>query len=147
MPDVNLLVYAADENARAHSSARMWVENTLSGAETVAFAWVALLGFIRLSTNPRMMASPWSLDEAMDLVDAWLAQPVATIVHPTPRHASVLRDLLAPLGTGGNLTTDAHLAALAIEHGATLCSSDTDFARFAGVDWVDPLGSGGAARA
>jgi predicted nucleic acid-binding protein len=69
----------------------------------------------------------------------WLAQPVATVVHPTDRHAAVLRDLLVPLGTGGNLTSDAHLAALAIEHGATLCSHDNDFSRFAGLSWVDPL--------
>ena len=73
------------------------------------------------------------------MVDSWLAQPVATVVHPTHRHAVVLRDLLAPLGAGGNLTSDAHFAALAIEHGATLCSRDNDFSRFPGLRWVDPL--------
>ncbi len=76
---------------------------------------------------------------ALDEIQRWLAQPVATVVHPTDRHAAVLRDLLAPLGAGGNLTSDAHLAALAIEHGATLCSHDNDFSRFAGLRWVDPL--------
>jgi hypothetical protein len=105
----------------------------------VGFAWVVLLGFVRLSTTPRTNGSPWDVREALDAVDSWLAQPVATVVHPTPRHGSVLRDLLVPLGAGGNLTSDAHLAALAIEHGATLCSHDNDFSRFAGLNWVDPL--------
>jgi toxin-antitoxin system PIN domain toxin len=139
LPDVNLLLYAADETAKLHEPALAWIEDTLSGAETVAFAWVALLGFVRLTTNPRSIASPWNVEQALDVVDAWLAQPVATIVQPTHRHAAVLRDLLTPLGAGGNLTSDAHLAALAVEHGATLYSSDNDFSRFAGLRWVDPL--------
>jgi toxin-antitoxin system PIN domain toxin len=139
LPDVNLLLYAADETAPLHERALAWIEAILSGTETVGFAWVALLGFVRLSTNPRTNGSPWNVGEALDVVDSWLAQPVATVVHPTPRHASVLRDLLVPLGTGGNLTSDAHLAALAIEHGATLCSHDNDFSRFAGLRWEDPL--------
>ncbi len=139
LPDVNLLLYAADESAKLHEPALAWIEETLSGSETVAFAWVALIGFVRLSTNPRTVASPWGVDEALDVVDDWLAQPLSTVVHPTDRHAAVMRDLLGPLGTAGNLTTDAHLAALAIEHGATLCSCDNDFSRFAGLRWVDPL--------
>lgn len=139
LPDANLLVYAADETAPRHERALEWVETTLSGPETVAFAWVAVIGFVRITTNPKTVAAPWSAAQALDVVDCWLAQPAATIVHPTHRHAAVLRDLLVPLGTGGNLTTDAHLAALAIEHGATLCSHDNDFSRFAGLRWVDPL--------
>ena len=139
LPDVNLLVYAYDALASQHEPAKRWFEDALSGAETVAFAWVAVLGFVRLSTSPRRMEAPWSVEQTLDVVDSWLAQPVATVVHPTHRHAAVLRDLLAPLGTGGNLTSDAHLAALAIEHGATLCSHDVDFSRFPGLSWVDPL--------
>lgn len=139
LPDVNLLLYAADETAELHEPARKWVESVLSGAETVAFAWVALLGFVRLSTSAYAGGERWRAGQALDLVDLWLARPNASVVHPTPRHAAVLRDLLTPLGAGGNLTTDAHLAALAIEHGATLCSSDHDFSRFKGLDWVDPL--------
>jgi len=139
LPDVNLLVYAADETAARHERALEWVETTLSGTETVAFAWLALIGFVRITTNPKSVASPWSAEQALDVVDRWLAQPAATIVHPTHRHAAVLRDLLVPLGAGGNLTTDAHLAALAIEHGATLYSADVDFSRFPGLRWVDPL--------
>jgi toxin-antitoxin system PIN domain toxin len=140
LPDVNLLVYAADETAARHELALEWIQTTLSGTETVAFAWLALIGFVRITTSPKSVAVPWSGAQALDVVDRWLAQPAATIVHPTDRHAAVLRDLLVPLGAGGNLTSDAHLAALAIEHGATLCSHDNDFSRFAGLRWEDPLG-------
>jgi toxin-antitoxin system PIN domain toxin len=140
LPDVNLLIYAADEDASQHERARDWIEATLSGVETVAFAWHVLLGFLRITTRRRGARDPWPVERALDVIDGWLAQPVSTVVHPTNRHAAVLRDLLAPLGAGGNLTSDAHLAALAIEHGATLCSHDNDFSRFAGLRWVDPLG-------
>jgi len=139
LPDVNLFVYAYDALAPQHERAKTWLEDALSGSETVAFAWVALLGFIRLTTSRQRFAAPWGPEQALEVVDSWLAQPMATVVHPTARHASVLRDLLAPLGTGGNLTTDAHLAALAMEHGATLCSHDNDFSRFPGLRWEDPL--------
>lgn len=137
--DVNLLLYAYDSQARRHESAAEWLEQTLSAAETVGLAWVTMLGFIRISTSPHAHGLRWQVEQALGTVDEWLAQPQATIVHPTRRHASVLRELLTPLGAGGNLTTDAHLAALAIEHGATLCSSDNDFSRFKGLDWLDPL--------
>jgi toxin-antitoxin system PIN domain toxin len=139
LPDVNLLVYAADETAVLHEPARDWVEVTLSGTETVALAWLVLIGFVRLVTNPRVFRDPWGVERAFDVVDGWLAQPTVTVVHPTDRHAAALRDLLRPLGAAGNLTSDAHLAALAIEHGATLCSCDNDFSRFSGLRWVDPL--------
>lgn len=137
---MNLLIYAADEKSRQHEQALGWVEATLSGTETVAFAWHTLVGFLRITTRSRDARDPWPIERALDVIDGWLAQPVATVVHPTKRHAAILRDLLVPLGTGGNLTSDAHLAALAIEHGATLCSHDTDFSRFPGLSWMDPLG-------
>jgi hypothetical protein len=139
LPDVNLLVYAADETAALHEPARKWVEATLSGSETVALAWLVLIGFVRLVTNPRVFRDPWRVEKARGVVDGWLAQPTVTVVDPTYRHTAVLRDLLTPLGSAGNLTSDAHIAALAIEHGATLCSCDNDFARFSGLRWVDPL--------
>jgi toxin-antitoxin system PIN domain toxin len=139
LPDVNLLLYAVDKSSARHGPARAWVEERLSGAETFALAWVVLLAFIRLTTSSRVFQSPLTPSQALDLVDSWLAQPCATVVHPTSRHAPVLRQLLEPLGTAGNLTTDAHLAALAIEHGAELCSTDTDFSRFAGLRWTNPL--------
>lgn len=145
LPDINLLVYAINEGSPSHRPAQLWLERTLSGTEEVCFAWLALIGFVRISTNPSVLARPLSVTEAFEYVDEWLSQPVATIVHPSDRHAAILHDLLRPLGTGGNLTSDAHLAALAIEHGAELCSSDNDFARFAGLRWVDPLQPGGGA--
>lgn len=137
--DVNLLLYAVDESGHRHDRARSWLEDQLSGSETFAFAWTVLLAFLRLSTNPRVFDHPLEVSEALNLIDQWLSQPPSTVIHPTERHAAVLRELLEPLGTGGNLTTDAHLAALAIEHGAELCSSDSDFSRFSGLVWIDPL--------
>ncbi len=139
LPDVNLLLYAYDSRSSRHAAARDWMEQTLSGAETVGMAWIVLLAFIRLSTRSVVVERPLELDEALDLVDRWLSQPCVTVVHPTDRHAAVLRELLTPLGTAGNLTSDAHLAALAIEHGALLCSCDSDFSRFSGLRWLDPL--------
>lgn len=137
--DANILIYAADASAPKHAQARRWLERELSGSETFAFAWQVLLAFLRLTTNARAFTSPFAPGEALDIVDGWLAQPNAAVVHPTDRHAALLRELLAPLGTAGNLVADVHLAALAIEHGAELCSSDTDFARFPGVRWRNPL--------
>lgn len=138
--DVNLLLYAYDSRSARHVAAREWLEQTLSGTETVGLAWIVLLAFIRLSTRSVVVEHPLDAGAALKLAQSWLDQPCATVVNPTDRHAAVMHDLLVPLGTAGNLTTDAHLAALAIEHGATLCSCDTDFQRFAGVRWHDPLG-------
>lgn len=137
--DLNVLIYAMDESSPRHEAARDWLDYTLSGSETVAFAWQVLVGFVRLSTRSAVFAHPLSVDESFDVVDGWLQQSCVVIVHPTDRHAGVLRGLLTAVGTAGNLTSDAHLAALAIEHGADLCSTDGDFARFPGVRWVDPL--------
>jgi uncharacterized protein len=137
--DLNILVYAIDESSSRHETAREWLDETLSGTDTVAFAWHVLIGFVRLSTRAAVFARPLSADEAFDMVDGWLQQPCVTIVHPTDRHPNVLRGLLSRLGSAGNLTSDAHLAALAIEHGAELCSTDVDFSRFPGVRWIDPL--------
>ncbi|HYM44754.1 MAG TPA: type II toxin-antitoxin system VapC family toxin [Solirubrobacteraceae bacterium] len=139
MLDVNLLLYAVDKTSARHRPARAWMEATLSGAETVAFAWTVLLAFVRLSTRAAVFERPLAADEALDLVDGWLERPCVTVIDPTDRHPAVLRELLRPLGTAGNLTSDAHLAALAIEHGALLCSCDADFSRFPGLRWTDPL--------
>jgi hypothetical protein len=137
--DANLLLYAVDEASPHHEVAKPWLEEQLSGSETFAFAWAILLAFIRLATNPRVFEGPLTVEEALDLVDSWLAQPNVTVVHPTDRHGQLLRELLEPLGTAGNLASDAHLAALSLEHGAELCSGDADFARFPRVQWVNPL--------
>lgn len=132
-PDANVLLYAVDPSAAHHESARKWLESALSGTETTGFSWMALLAVIRISTNPVAFDPALSATEAMDLVDGWLAQPNATVVHPTERHPVVLRELLEDAGRAGTLTTDAHLAAIAIEHGATLVSFDADLHRFAGL--------------
>lgn len=137
--DANLLLYATDERAPRHRAARAWLEMLLSGDEPVAFPWVVLLAFLRLSTNPRVFTDPLPPERAFDVIQAWLAQPCATVVHPGARHTTLLRQLLGSLGTAGNLVTDAHLAALAIEHGAELNSCDTDFGRFSGLRWIDPI--------
>lgn len=139
LPDVNLLLYAVDTSAARHDAARRWLEAQLSGTETFALTWIVLLAFLRLGTNPRIFEEPLEPNEGFDLIQSWMAQPPVTVVHPTDRHATVLRELLEPIGTAANLITDAHLAALAIEHGAELCSSDTDFSRFVGLRWTDPL--------
>ena len=137
--DLNILIYAMDQSSARHEAARDWLDETLSGSDTVAFAWQVVVGFVRLSTRAALFRRPLTVDESFDVVDGWLAQPCVTVVHPTDRHAIVLRGLLSPLGAAGNLASDAHLAALAIEHGAELCSTDVDFSRFSGVRWVDPL--------
>jgi len=139
LPDLNLLIYAVDETSPRHDRARHWLEEALSGTEEVAFAWLVIVGFIRLTTNPQIFEQPLETEAALDYVEGWLSQPPATVINPSQRHVSLLRDLLDPVGTAANLTSDAHLAALAIEHGAELLSCDTDFARFEGLRWRDPL--------
>ncbi len=137
--DANLLLYAADERSPRHAPARAWLERTLSGADTIGLTWLVLLAFVRVSTRASVFERPLDVSEAFDLVDSWLDQPCTTVLEPTNRHSAVLRALLQPLGTAGNLSGDAHLAAIAIEHGAEVCSCDTDFARFPGLRWTDPL--------
>ena len=137
--DANLLIYAVNEDAPSHRKAKSWLESAISGTETVGLSWVVLLAFLRLTTRAGLFRKPLAVDTAFGLVDAWLQQPAVTVVEPTAQHLRTLRDLALPLGTGGNLTSDGHLAALAIEHGAELCSTDNDFARFAGLRWRNPL--------
>jgi toxin-antitoxin system PIN domain toxin len=137
--DANLLIYAVDETSARFEQAHPWLEAVLDSQETVALAWSVLLAFVRLTTKPQVMRDPLTAGEALDLVDGWLRRPNSVVVQPTERHTAIVRELLAPLGTAGNLVTDAHLAALAIEHGAELNSCDADFARFNGLRWNDPL--------
>ena len=139
LTDVNLLLYAVDASSPHHPPARGWLEERLSGVETFAFPVSVLLAFVRLSTQARIFSRPFSPDEAFDIVEGWLEQPCATMIAPGERHLVLVRELLEPLGAAGNLVSDAHLAALAIEHGAELCSADTDFARFPRLRWSNPL--------
>lgn len=131
--DANVLIYATNSTARQHPEAADWLDGALAGAEAVGLAWVVLLAFMRLTTNPAIFPRPISAAESAEQVEAWLGAPGAVVVEPTARHVHVLRGLIAESGAAGNLVTDAHLAALAIEHGADLVSYDRDFARFAGV--------------
>lgn len=137
--DANLLIYAVNQDAPHHRRARLWLEAAVSGTETVGLPWTVLLAFFRLTTRTGILQRPLRVETAFDLVNEWLEQPAVIVVEPTTEHLRVLRNLIVRLGTGGNLTTDAHLAALAIEHGAELCSADSDFARFPGLRWRNPL--------
>jgi toxin-antitoxin system PIN domain toxin len=131
--DANVLLYAVDSASAHHEGSLRWLDTSLAGAEAVGFAWVAVLAFVRISTNRSYFPTPMTIDDALTQVDSWLGAPAAVIVHPTAQHASLLGALLREAGTAGNLSTDAHLAALAIEHRAAVVSYDRDFARFPGI--------------
>lgn len=137
--DVNILIYAVNQDSPLHRRAKGWLQETMSGPGSVALSWNVLLAFLRLTTRPGLFRNPMPLKTALDLVDSWLDEPAVTVLQPGPQHQRLLRSLLLPIGTGGNLTSDAHLAALAIEHGAELCSFDSDFARFPNLNWRNPL--------
>ncbi len=139
LPDVNLLVYATDETSPFHKQSREWWDELLSSTKPVGLCYPSILGFIRLTTNRRIFESPLSIGAAVGDVESWLGQPNTTLLLPTARHWPMLAKLLRSTGVGANLTTDAHLAALAIEHGCTLCSNDGDFERFEGLRWENPL--------
>jgi hypothetical protein len=136
--DANVLIYAVNVSAERHESAHGWLESALNGEEQVGFAWIALLAFMRLTTNPAVFARPLDVAAATRIIRAWLSQPRAIVLDATARHVDVLAGLLAETGSAGNLVNDAHLAALAVEHDAVLVSFDTDFARFQGLRWQMP---------
>jgi toxin-antitoxin system PIN domain toxin len=138
--DANVLIYAVNEDAPNHAPARRWLEAALAGAEPVGFAWVVLLAFLRLTTRPGLFARPLSVAESSDVLAFWLSSPTAVIVQPSARHLDLLRGFLLERGSAANLVNDAHLAALAIELGAEICSYDADFGRFSGVHVRSPEG-------
>lgn len=142
--DLNVLLYAVNAEGPHHRAAKAWLESLLSGDETTALPWVVILGFLRLVTHPSVFASPLRATQAIEVVEGWLSRPTVQTLGPGGEHWALLRDLLLAAGTAGNLTTDAHLAALAIEHGAELHSTDTDFARFTGLRWANLLAEWGA---
>jgi toxin-antitoxin system PIN domain toxin len=135
---VNLLVHAYNADSARHEKARSWWEERMNGEGTIGLPWAVILGFIRITTHRQILERPLSPMAACAHVRSWLAQPQVAIAEPGTRHAEILFELIAQLGTAGNLTTDAHLAALAIEHQAELHSTDADFARFRGLRWIDP---------
>ena len=139
LPDINLLLYAYYSAAKEHARASRWLEQIFSRRDAVGLSWHTILGFLRIVTTPRILSQPYQLDEAMEIVTSWLAQPNISVLHPTERHWQILSSLLPKNRVRGSLIMDAHLAALAIEHGATLCTNDRDFARFPGLRVEYPL--------
>lgn len=136
--DANVCLYAHDSTSSHHATARAWLSAVLNGGEPVRFPWTTILAFLRLTTSPRVFDRPLSVTEASDAVGTWLSAPAGGTVEASERHWTVLRDLLHEAAATGPLVADAHLAALAIEHGATLATTDRDFRRFPGLRLLDP---------
>lgn len=137
--DANLLVYAANQSAPEHVAAKAWLDAQLSGTSRVGLPWPTLLAFMRLVTNPLVVRQPVSARIAWDQVRAWLSVAVVWVPVPTERHSEVIGGWFAEPWMTARLVPDAHLAALAVEHGLTLCSSDSDFSRFPRLSWRNPL--------
>lgn len=136
--DANVLIYAVDLSAEHHVVAKRWLDGALSGRQTVLLPWVSLLAFARIVTHPAVYTAPVAIGEALDFIDAWLEQPTVITPEPDATHVRRVRELLAVTGRGGNLVNDAHLAALALQHRATVITYDNDFGRFPGVTWQRP---------
>lgn len=140
LPDANLLIYAVNTSAHRHEEARLWVEETLAGKRgTVVLSWFTLVAFVRIVTNRKALANPFTLDEALQIVRGWLSLPAVTFVGPGINHLAHFETTCRSVQASGNLITDSHLAALAIEHDLELASCDTDFAKFPGLRWINPL--------
>lgn len=137
--DANVLLYACDDHSPHHAAARNWLEKTLSGPEPAALSWTTILAFLRLATDPRVFRRPLPIAQAAEIIAGWLEGPRFALLDPGERHWRILRRLLLDGQASGKLVMDAHLAALAIEHGATLASADRDFARFPGLKLLNPL--------
>jgi len=138
LPDVNVLIHAINADSPRNARTRAWWDRCLSGATPVCLSWAVIFGFVRITTSYRILERPLSLEEAASYVRSWLAQPCVRVVVPREGHWDLVESLLRAAGTAGNLTTDAHLAALAIQHGCTLYTTDTDFARFPDLKWSLP---------
>lgn len=138
--DANVLIYAVDRRADHHDVSRTWLDEALVGHEPVLLPWISLLAFLRLSTHPAVRERPLTVDQAVDVVDLWVRAPAAITAQPDEGHLDRLRALLSATGRGGNLINDAHLAAIAQQHQATVVTFDSDFGRFPGVRWERPGG-------
>jgi toxin-antitoxin system PIN domain toxin len=139
IPDVNLLLYATIDAFPQHAKTRRWWEQAVNSGEEIGLADPAIFGFVRISTNPRLIKPPMPIEEAAGTVGTWLDRPNVIRAVPGPRSLDLALGFLRTVGTAANLTTDAQLAAIAVESGGTVCSTDSDFARFDGVRWVNPL--------
>ena len=140
VPDVNLLLYAVISAFPQHKPAHEWWEETINSSAEIGLASPTIFGFIRIATNPRVFSPPLTIQAATGYLSAWLSQPNVSHLIPGPRHIEIAFGLLDSVGTGGNLTTDVQLAALAFEYDADMYSNDTDFARFPSLRWINPLG-------
>lgn len=136
--DVNVLIYASNDQLHHHDVAHRWLNHAMRSPGTIGLPVMVTVAFVRLVTNPRVMQSPLPVEQATGFVERWLERPNVTVPGPTARHYAIMTELLAGTGAGGNLVSDAHLAALAIEHGAELWSFDNDFSRFPGLRWRRP---------
>jgi toxin-antitoxin system PIN domain toxin len=140
--DANVLVYATDASARQHDAARAWLDEHLAGAPRyVGLPWPSILAYLRLVTNPRIYSPPAAVTEAWQRAEEWLARPAAWVPAPGSRHQQLLSEIIREVGPTGNLVPDAHLVALAREHGLTVVSTDSDFAKFRQIAWLNPVTS------
>lgn len=137
--DANLLIYAAFRDMPQHEAAREWLEQTLAAEEAIALPWAVLAAFVRIATNPRLMSAPLPIEEAISHIEEWLDLPNVHIIAPTDRHRITFAAMLRGANAGGNLVTDAHLAALSLEHQCRIATTDGDFARFPGITWFNPI--------
>ena len=137
--DANILIFAVDSSSRSHRAAASWLDDRLNGSRRVGIPWLSLGAFLRISTHPRLSRQPLTADEAWRYVESWLAAASTWVPSPGERHAEIFGGLIRTHDIRGNLVTDAQVAALAIEHGLTVCSADTDFGRFREVRWENPL--------
>ena len=139
--DANLLLYAEDSLSEHHEIARAWWDEQLSGSDPVGLCWPVLNAFIRIATNARLHQRPLTLKEAIERVQSWFAQPCVRLIQPSDHHWTIFQQMLRSGNAVGNLVSDAHLAALAVEHNCVLYSSDADFSRFRGLKWKNPFAS------
>ena len=139
VPDLNLLVYAHSTGAPLHEPARRWWEERVNRSERVGVPWIVAAGFVRLLTHPSVLSTPATPTNAVDLMAEWFRSPSVVPLNPGTQHLAIFRNMLATTGVAANLVTDAHIAALAIEHQAEVHSNDSDFARFPGLRWRNPL--------
>jgi uncharacterized protein len=139
IPDANILIYSHYADSPQHRQTSDWLERQFSGRETIGMTWFAIWAFVRIGSNARVWPRPPSMTALFDRVDEWLDRPNVVVIHPGPRHRNLLEKLVFESGVTGALVSDAALAAIAIEHAATLASTDRDFRRFSGLRWINPL--------
>lgn len=136
--DLNVLVYATDSTSARHAVAKTWLDAAISSSDTIGLPTAVTIGFVRITTNARIMQAPLKVSESVAIVRGWLQRANVSTPAPTDRHYEIMEEILSPLPAGGNIVSDAHLAAIAIAHGAEVYSFDRDFGRFAGLRWAEP---------